>query len=279
MDPFEKEFHTKSREVRLSAREKDAIRASVLSHAAPIASPYTLYVIPALRGVAIALSLVIVVAGPLTYGAQRSGPGDALYAFEMQVVEPVEASLQLTQTAKRTYHAERLAERLVELRTADREKTVLTTEESNDIVEDVAEHAGETSREDGSSAERILPQLIETAALLAAHEKVLDDLGVDEKRITDLTETLEGRIEIRTEEYLESTEDADVAAGIASKIDRAEDTLPMITSRNDAEAYTERFDDIADAVAEGKLDEAYEDATELEIDLLAEEYFRELSED
>src|SRR3989344_5359367 len=123
MDPFEKEFHTKSREVRLAAREKDAIRASVLSRTVPIASPYTLYVIPALRGVAIALSLVIVVAGPLTYGAQRSGPGDA-----------VEASPQFTQPAKRTYHTERLEERLSELRIADRQDTVLTAEESSDIV-------------------------------------------------------------------------------------------------------------------------------------------------
>lgn len=281
MDPFETNFHTKSREVRLLASEKAMLRARVLGAPEPIASPFqALFLVPALRGVAIAMGLVIMVSGPLAYGAQQSLPGDPLYGLEVDIVEKIEASLRFTPEAKQEYHAERLAERLSELRTVEGRHIVLTPEASITVIEDVAEHAEAASRDSADPAPaRTLPQLIRTAALLSAHEEVLDDLGVAEGRIADLTETLEDRIDTRTEEYLTTEEASEIAADIAEKLDRADDVLPTITSTHDAEALAERFEDIRGAVEEGDLNDAFEDTTELEIELLTEEYLRELPED
>src|SRR3989344_872912 len=99
MEPFEKQFHTESREVKLTAAERSAIRARVLA-VRPVLSPYALYVLPTLRGVVISLSVALFVAGPVTYGAQISGPGDLLYPFEVGVIEKVEESLRFTREAQ-----------------------------------------------------------------------------------------------------------------------------------------------------------------------------------
>lgn len=278
MDPFNHpQFHTDREKVKLLASEKAMMRARIIgARPAPTVSPFhDLFFVPALRGVAIAMGLMIVVTGPVTYGAQLSGPGDLLYALEVGLVEPVEEALQFTPEAKQKYHAERLAERLSELRKVEVRRVALSPEESEDVVEDVAEHAEEASKDEEPSAERILPHLIRTAALLSAHEEVLTDMGVEDARISALADTLEVRIEARIREYLTGEEDTEIVADIAEKLDRADDVLPEITSRNDAEAFTKRFEEIQDAVEEGDVDEAFVDATELEIDLLTEEYLQE----
>lgn len=272
MDPFEKEFHTKSREVRLSAHEKDAIRASVLPRAgAPISSPYALYVLPALRGVAIALSLVIVAAGPITYGAQKSAPGDLLYAFEVGVVEEVEQSLRFSPASKHAYHTERLEERLAELRARDGRP--LPPEESETVIGDIAVHAQAAAEEGGAPKEQV-SRLARTAALLAAHEEVMTDAKLDDRRIEELADAIDQQLADRTEDYVESETDTELASAIAEKLDRTDDLLDAVKSRNDFQDFTERFEDIADDVEDGRLERAYEDATALEVDLLTEGYLK-----
>lgn len=278
MDPDNHhQFHTESRKVKLLASEKAMLRARVLTTPVrPVVSPFqSTFLFPALRGVAVAFGLVIVVSGPLAYAAQQSAPGNLLHSLEVDIVEEIEESFIFTLDAKQEYHAERLAERLSELRIIQNRHT-LTVQESNKVIEEVTEHAEEASHDSVDTAPKhTLPQLIRTSALLSAHKEVLDGLGVNGEQLTELNDTIETRIDARTEEYLASEKDVTIAADLAEKLDRADDILPEITDARSTDELTKRFEDIQDSITNGELDDAYVDATELEIDLLTEEYLRE----
>ncbi|MBP9711027.1 MAG: hypothetical protein KBD50_02075 [Candidatus Pacebacteria bacterium] len=110
-----------AQQIRLSAQEKDVMRAALFGTPSPVAlqkSPYVTvshYQWFSARFVtAMAAFMVVVLGGGSVYASQAALPGDALYTVKVSVAEPVRTALAFSDEAKLFIHTDIAEERLEE---------------------------------------------------------------------------------------------------------------------------------------------------------------------
>lgn len=202
MEHFEEKFKNDAEQVRLTAAEKAAVRARVLAAPLPRRSPLSFW--PQIMAASFILAIIAGV--PVSYAAQGSAPGDALYRFELAVLEPIEEALQFTDNARTEYHAERLEERLDEIKKSE----AIVPADLATVTEDVTAHIEEISAALASTTERErkIRGLIRSKALAEAHEEVLEDLDADTEELEESVEALEEELEESKEQLTDEAAEA-----------------------------------------------------------------------
>lgn len=175
MTDLHKKLNTETQELRLSASEKAAMRASL--HAAIgardfVPSPYGRFF--SMRAAAGGLLAVFLVATTTAYAAQGALPGDPLYPVKVSVTEPVIGALQVSPRAKAGYETALVEKRVTEAETLAAEGrltpgSVAQIENNLDVHAAAALQAADQS-DDGSG---VVAVSTEIGASLAAHETIL----------------------------------------------------------------------------------------------------------
>lgn len=171
MKRFSEQFHTKAQAVKLKASEREELRERVLSymeyHPLPQTAKRTIpkseralfsdpYRTVSFKGWQIARYAgvaVCVLALTISYSAEQTVPGDALYAVKVRFNEEVRSTLAFSPYEKITWETERLSRRIAEARELESEGK-LTTEVEQEVADAVREH--------GANARRGIAELKET---------------------------------------------------------------------------------------------------------------------
>ncbi|MBY0309672.1 hypothetical protein K2Q16_00800 [Patescibacteria group bacterium] len=234
MKRFSEQFHTKAQSVKLKASERAELRERVLSymeyHPLPesvkrttkkgertlLSDPYRTISFGRWQFARLAGVAVCVLALTISYSAEETVPGDALYAVKVRFNEEVRSTLAFSPYEKITWETQRLSRRIAEARELESEGK-LTTEVEQEVADAVREH--------GANARR----------------------GIAELKVTDSDEATLASL------YLATTLDVQAAAfrGEQEEAAVASDDMFMATMRvnEDAPALSSL---IADAVDEAR---------------------------
>lgn len=155
MTHFYEDFRKQADMIRLTDAERESIRARVLGMPASqaVRSPYVAFShFPYSRGIAFALSLVLVVGGTggTLYAAEGSLPGDILYGVKTGITEPIAGALAVSEEAEVRFHEDIATKRLSEAE-ALAEEGRLTDDVSASLSASFAEHASKIERDDDES--------------------------------------------------------------------------------------------------------------------------------
>lgn len=175
-----------AKRVTLSRMEKDAMRTHVeeFVRANPkrggmIPSPWVAgrFLMMAHKPVAFALVLLLIVGGGTAYAAEGALPGDALYPIKVNVVEEAVAAVQVSDTAKAQWAAQRAERRLTEATTLTDsgrmtdEKQAEIQERFDHLAQAVEEH---TKHVEETKGPRIAAAVLaDFEAKLRGHERAL----------------------------------------------------------------------------------------------------------
>lgn len=259
----EEKFISENRSIRLLASERDEIRRRVLHNAPEPAyrpSPYLSFFQTRFTPFAPAFAalFLVVVSVPITYAAQQSTPGDALYAFEVSVVETIEEHLQFSATAKRQYHIERVHERFAEIETVTEGADITRAHES---VAQNTYAAIDTLTDDGDEHSDTIDQIIDFAALIEAQR---DTEGVYNNLEVAVSDVLTAEVEA----YVAETEPAIVLQDIESDIGDIARFLDAADQDASFDMYVqEQTELIAADVAGGDFDEALLTTSEIKVEM------------
>jgi len=142
MTKFTEQFHTTGSKIRMNDAERSRVHAALRArmHAQPVASPFFVRNLFAVR-FAFALALILVVgSGGTAFAAEGTLPGDFLYPVKVSIVEPVQGALQVSDTAKARWNAQIATERLNEAQALAARGT-LTPALSDQLAANFNQHA------------------------------------------------------------------------------------------------------------------------------------------
>ena len=255
MEP-NKKFMEEQAGVHLLQSEKSAMKAAILSAAPAIARPIPSPFMWWTRAGAGVFAVALIAVAPVSYLAQASHPGDALYSLEVNVIEPVEEVFYSTADQKISYHTARLEERLDEMQESGTAETspeayVLLAHRATEHAEEVqAASASETPLEQ-------LDTLVETAALMQANEDLLeaaraetDEFDASEARLrADLSTAIEAYSEDATEEEAQRALSKNIAeTSIALDATSTVEEISELATLLDAIEASVEADEFEDAV-------------------------------
>jgi len=263
MNDIESQFKKDADRVHLFKKEKDAVRMRIMGTAPSLqASPYARHF---WMQILAAPLMLFILAGPVTYAAQASGPGDLLYGIEISVVEPIEESLHVGHDSRERYHTQRLEERLDEVQDAQAEGTI-DQDDQETVARNVEDHveALVLSLAQDSEPEQKIPRLVKAKALVEAHEELLDEADV-----ATSSDSIDDQIENVSDTFAKDKEDA-VEAVADAVADIQEDALD--TASTTSPAIKGQLEDIAEAIQDGDLGEALYLATETQANQLKDRY-------
>lgn len=184
MSRFTEQLKKTAAEVRLTAREKDAMHRALRAAmgapepSAPTLSPYfffsTRFATP------VAFILVLALGGGTAYAAQGALPGDALYPVKLALNERVESALAISDEAKADVEARFAARRAEEAETLAARGT-LSEEVRTELEFAVVAHV-EKARALAARLDTKKPGLAEAlsarlSSSLAAHDRILAYVG------------------------------------------------------------------------------------------------------
>jgi len=209
--------------------------------------------------------MLFILAGPITYAAQASGPGDLLYGIEISVVERIQESLYLTHDSRELYHTQRLEERLDEMQDAQAEG-VIDQDDQDTVARNVEDHveALVLSLAQDSEPEQKIPRLVKAKALVEAHEEILE-----ESDVATSSDSIDDQIEDVSDIYAKDKEEAVIAVADAVA-DIQEDALDLASTTSPA--IMGQLEDIAEAIQDGDLGEALYLASETQANQLKDRY-------
>lgn len=171
MKRFSEQFYTKAQTVKLKASERAELRERVVSymeyHPLPesakrtipkseralLSEPYRVVSFAGWQIARFAGVAVCVLALTISYSAEETVPGDALYAVKVRFNEEVRSTLAFSPYEKITWETERLSRRIAEARELESEGK-LTSEVEQEVANAVREH--------GANARRGIAELKET---------------------------------------------------------------------------------------------------------------------
>ena len=222
MKNTEQELKNLSDSLKLRASEKAAHRETILSfvRANPQAmpSPYAPFVFGFLR-YAVAIVLVLAVTGTgVSFAAERSVPGDALYFVKVKVNEPTMIALTNDPEKRAALEVALVEKRLKEFAEASA-KEDLNEGTTNLVVDSLSDrlegaHADIlTLRAEGIEASAALDTAVDLYATLAAHTEVLERISEENP---DASEDIE---EVRTTIASRITVTESVATALRRAVD------------------------------------------------------------
>ncbi len=270
-----------SKRVHLLPKEKEVLLARLQStmsvqsaHTLPTPSPYFSYTW-LLRASGAFAVLLIVTGGSVSYAAQKSGPGDALYALELDVLEPIEESLQLGFEQKVSYHTDRLEERLSEL------KHARDTEEDPGHFASFSERASEhVSEAEAALKNETEPRakiaaLIELNALMRANEDILEEMHAESQAFDDSEQSIRRSLHDAAESYGDSEDAESVRTAISEDLTATGKNLDPEEDPDAITALTQKLNVVAEEVEEGDLSRAIELVTEVRVEMLKSQFLKE----
>lgn len=280
MDNFDQQFKKDGKQVALLKAEKDQMLNRIL--AMPIDEPKKQSSLSFFRiffnvKFAVTAVLVLLVAGTtsVTYAAQKSGPGDLLHSFELNVIEPIEEAIYFGQEQKIAYATSRLEERLDEIQNAPEEN--ITEEESTTIVQNVQEQVDAVLRAlpQQTDEKEKLNHLVTVSALLRAHEDVLTETEQPQLSIEDLNEDVADQLSEQVEDYTEDQTPADLAQDVQEEIAASNDIIEEISNNPEAKDIQAQLKDAETETQKGNVEEAFEDVINAKVQALTINYIEE----
>ncbi len=221
--------------------------------------------------------VVLLVSGiPLTYAAQRSGPGDTLHAFELQVIEPIEQVIAFSTDAQIAYSTDRLEERLDELQAIPEghithEQVVATNENIHEHVKDMLAIIPESPQPEEVN------HLVTMSALLNAHEDVLTTAHQETTTIQALNDEVAEELSDQVEEYAHQQSTRELAETVQRE---AAETGALIQNDTDptALAIRQTLQNVQHEATKGNLEEALQDTIDAKVQALTQDYTEENDE-
>lgn len=276
MDNFDQQFQKQGKRVSLLKAEKDQILNRIL--ATPLEQPkkpsslsfFSIF-LNAKFAVTAGLALLIVASIPVTYAAQKSGPGDLLHGFELSVVEPLEHIAQFSPDAKVAYSTHRLEERLDELQ--DAPKGQITQEQIAIASENIQGYVNEALVVDPESPKKeVISHFVKVSALLNAHEDVIADTKQADQAIAAITDQVEGRLDDQVEEYAEDQTPGELAQTVQQEVKETTEILNDQTEDMDTMAIARQLEEARKEVSQGDLEEALQEVIDAKVQALAQDY-------
>lgn len=268
----------KSTPVILSASEKADLKSSLMAYAdfhqsAPVASnPTTMSFTLRHWGSVFAVLFICITTGGVV--AQQSLPGEPLYQFKLDIVEPIVIGVQYPELDTLSQQTKLMERRLAEVQLLKSEGN-LTAEISNKVVENLAEYSEVLAEEVAKPTKESLKNIDAAIAVINAHDVLFstsslngtsspfDQLALDlEDAQTDQVNTLVAQSDSDTiSDYIDESV-ADIQEKISSK-QYASTTL---------EKVGDSIDEAADSLSLASLDEAQEHIAEVNQLIQTEDY-------
>lgn len=272
MDNIEEKFHNDGQSVRLLASEKEIIKRRVLRAGAehPVPTFFPFFHV----GRIVAASLILFVAGgsSLTYAAQRSAPGDMLYHIELYVVEPIEAAVQITPTAKAAYSTNRLEERLREVQETRQEE--IPAEEVAVVTKNIEEHVQQvlSTLPDQPETDKNVDQLVKVSALLNVQDDLLPASAENVDVISELQEDVANELTEQVSDYADENQPIDLVQEVQETVMETSELIGGAASTTENTDISEHLANVQDNVADGNLDAALQEAVSAKVQALEQEY-------
>lgn len=277
-----KNFIKEAQAVRLSEKEKSLIRSRIMEFISfnpirsrmPRLSERSYISIFEVRHFAKAAAFVLIIAvvaggSGVSFAAQNSLPGDALYPIKVNVNEAIEESLARSPEARVAIQSKKVERRLEEAQTLSKDNK-LSNDNQKIVIAQIEEHIEELEKEidilrgDGE-VEIVLEATAKLTPVMEAHKDILEkSKNGDSEGENEGTENLIAQVEsgIRAVEMEENAAIADVSAeteidaSTTMMMSKAEDLEDEI--KDDAkETIAEINDDIKDLV-KSRIDSARE---------------------
>lgn len=224
------------------------------------------------------LAVVLIGFFALASLADRSGPGDALYGFELSVAEPVAGAFRFTSNARANYHYERLLERLTESRDVPfeiegDERAALLAPVADNILHQVRSILGTF---EGRSDERAIEIAVNTVAILELYETTYslqagDSVGTVGEAVDDARARLNEMLAAYRDRFTLPELEEMLVREITIITDEAQTATPYTLNR-----VTENLYDILDMLGEGNVLGAYDIVFQIKIDLAKDRFSQTL---
>lgn len=279
MDDTQQQFKKDARGVHLFASEKEAIKRRIVGVPAPreYYFPFPAFSFASFnfayagRMAMAALLVSILGAAPLTYAAQQSSPGDALYHFELYVVEPIEEAFQFSPNARIAYSADRLEERLQEIQATGH--IDVSAEEMAIVVENIEEHAQDVlSALEEDSADAATDDIVRASALLGAHENLIAEVSQEETRIKNFDDVVAAELRDQIAVYANEATPLELVEAVRGTVSETTEILERGNFEAAATDIAALLTGVEEEIAEGDFIEALQEATEAKVQALAQEY-------
>jgi len=283
MDDIQKQFQKDARGVHLLSSEKEAIKQRIVGipipkeYRTPVFSLSYFDFFHAGRMAVAALLVCIFGAAPLTYAAQHSAPGDTLYHFELYVVESIEAAFKFSSDAQIAYSADRLEERLQEIReTAHAE---VSAEEIAIVVENIEQHAQNVlSALEVDTTEEIFDDIVRASALLSAHEDLVAEVSQEETRIANFNDVVATELQEQLTEYADEATSLELLEEIQETMSETSDVLEENNFETSTTDIAALLTSVEKEITNGDLIQALQEATEAKIQAFVQEYSEQAEE-
>jgi hypothetical protein len=275
MNQPENHFRKDGKGVHLLNTEKEALKKRILASPLPskhhgVTFAYPWHFAP-MRVAASALLLLFIVGVPVTYAAQKSGPGDFLHGFELTIVEGLEETVRVSTRSRLAYATTRVEERLRELQSEDTSITAADAAEMNENLED---HVGNVLKEvpQEKDTEESVNSLIRVSALLRAHDNALDKAGAASSAVEDLNMTVTTQLFEEVEEYTDEQRPEVLAETVRQEVTELDNLLKNSPNNLVTADVRGHLDEATEELQAGDPEDAFEEIVEAKIQLLTQDY-------
>ena len=249
--------------LRMTTSEKTRLRGVLLAHASKTPVPLPSLYMPFLRHMrwygALAFCFIVILTIPTTYAAERSLPGDALYALKVNVIEPTTELLAFdpeSRARRITEHSHRrLEETVAVLDDKDAaEKISIAANELEDSTDRARKHLEES---DDITLREQIDIRKDMLSIVEAHDAIVSDFGVTPSDATDEQRLiLEDELIESVDVFTETASEGDVLNHIESSIEEVREKTEDPITEEQRSIFEEGIAQTLSELSQGDADDA-----------------------